>query len=76
MFFFVIDEDEVISRRDVMTSRQTVIEVKVPRDAVGVVIGPQGSNIKEVSLMSICKCMNVCMHISKHTHTHNTHVID
>ncbi|KAK2167696.1 hypothetical protein LSH36_25g07051 [Paralvinella palmiformis] len=46
------DEDEVISRRDVMTSRQTVIEVKVPRDAVGVVIGPQGSNIKEIQEVS------------------------
>jgi hypothetical protein len=31
-----------------MRTRQTVIEVKVPHDCVGAIIGPEGSNIKEV----------------------------
>lgn len=46
------EDDDVMSNRDVVSSRQTVIEIKVPRDAVGVVIGSQGSNIKEIQEVS------------------------
>ncbi len=42
-------EDDLGVKRPVVTARQTVIEVKVPREAVGAVIGPQGSVIKGVS---------------------------
>jgi hypothetical protein len=31
-----------------LRTRQTVIEVKVPNDCVGAIIGPEGANIKEV----------------------------
>ena len=45
----MIAEDEAGVRRQVVTARQTVIEVTVPREAVGAVIGLQGSVIKGVS---------------------------
>jgi len=43
------DEDESESRTG--ASRFVVIEVNVPADAVGAVIGSQGSQIKSVSSM-------------------------
>ncbi len=42
------EEEEELSRARVATSRQTVIEVKVPREATGAIIGAQGSRIKLV----------------------------
>ncbi|XP_046545484.1 uncharacterized protein LOC124255630 [Haliotis rubra] len=41
-------DDDPLSASKVTTSRQTVIEVKVPRKIVGSVIGRQGANIKQI----------------------------
>ncbi len=46
--FFSADDDEESESEGVVTSRQTVIEVTVPRESVGAIIGYQGSKIKEV----------------------------
>ena len=43
------DEDDTGNR--VVTSRHTTIEVKVPRDVIGAVIGPQGAQIKTASFL-------------------------
>ena len=40
------EEDTEVTR--LMTSRQTVIEVKVPLSVAGAIIGPQGSRIRQV----------------------------
>ena len=37
----------------VATSRQTVIEIKVPKDYAGAIIGAQGSRIKQVSRLLV-----------------------
>ena len=37
-------------KRETVTSRQTVIEVKIPKEAAGDVIGPQGIVIKQVRM--------------------------
>lgn len=44
------DDDDLDSKRksSAVTSRQTVIEVQIPRKAVGAVIGRQGTTIKEI----------------------------
>ena len=44
-------DDNEVNR--LMTSRQTVIEVKAPRSATGAIIGRQGSKIKEVGNNSL-----------------------
>ncbi|XP_064645096.1 tudor and KH domain-containing protein-like isoform X2 [Lineus longissimus] len=43
------DDDEGVDSESFVTSRQTVIEVKVPRPVVGAVIGRQGCVIKQVA---------------------------
>ncbi len=48
--FFFVEDDEYVKKPKIVTSRQTVIEVKVPREAVGAVIGTQGATIKAVSV--------------------------
>ena len=41
-----------------LRTRQTVIEIKVPNDCVGAIIGPEGANIKEVNYYIILrKCL-------------------
>ncbi|XP_050397075.1 tudor and KH domain-containing protein isoform X3 [Patella vulgata] len=42
------EDDEFSSNDEIATSRQTVIEVKVPRSIVGPLIGRQGANIKKL----------------------------
>ncbi|ELU02506.1 hypothetical protein CAPTEDRAFT_171430 [Capitella teleta] len=42
------DEEEDLDRGQVVRSRQTIIEVKVPRDCVGAVIGSGGCVIKQI----------------------------
>lgn len=47
------DDDEVEENREkTATSRQTIIEIKVPQNAVGPIIGRQGSMIKEIQEVS------------------------
>ena len=49
IFFLLTDDDDEEEGKDKMaTSRQTIIEIKVPPKAVGTVIGRQGAMIKEV----------------------------
>ncbi|XP_077863252.1 tudor and KH domain-containing protein-like [Saccoglossus kowalevskii] len=43
------EEDEV-SEQQIATGRQKIIEVKVPRNIVGAIIGRQGCHIKDVSI--------------------------
>ena len=40
------DEDWEEEMQGRVTSRQVAIDVKIPRDSVGIVIGRQGSNIR------------------------------
>ena len=47
--FLPTEEDDDTEVNRLMTSRQTVIEVKVPLSVAGAIIGPQGSRIKQVS---------------------------
>ena len=42
------EEDVEEKQKSVVTSRQTTIEMAIPRKAVGAVIGRQGQTIKEV----------------------------
>lgn len=49
MYFFLSDEGTYEKKR-VVTSKNTVIEVTVPQQAVGSVIGRQGSKIKQVNI--------------------------
>ncbi|XP_013419646.1 uncharacterized protein LOC106180249 [Lingula anatina] len=42
------EDEDTLEQEQIVTSRQTVIEVKVPREAVAAVIGRQGAQIKEV----------------------------
>ncbi|XP_045179125.2 tudor and KH domain-containing protein-like [Mercenaria mercenaria] len=51
------DEEDIAGRKSSSsaTSRQTVIEVQVPRKAVGAVIGRQGATIKEIQEQSGAK---------------------
>lgn len=45
---FSLDEEDEEADARVVTSRQTTIEVKVPHDSIGAVIGVQGTQIKMV----------------------------
>ena len=45
----VVDDEEEEVPAKVVTARHVTIEVKVPRDTVGAVIGVQGANIKKVT---------------------------
>lgn len=52
LFFVVVaDDEEEDNMNRITTSRQTVIEVQVPSEAVGAVIGRQGATIKQVMLV-------------------------
>ena len=53
-----VDDTEV---NRLMTSRQTVIEVKAPRSATGAIIGRQGSKIKEVGHHSLGNIPITCL---------------
>lgn len=46
------------------TSRQTVIDVKVPPKAVGAVIGRQGAMIKEVQNVHIIYIINIVIYLN------------
>ena len=46
----IVDAEEEVEekQKSVVTSRQTTIEMSIPKKAVGAVIGRQGQTIKEV----------------------------
>ncbi|KAK3095253.1 hypothetical protein FSP39_012233 [Pinctada imbricata] len=46
------DDEDQEKNKNIATSRQTVIEVKVPGKAAGAIIGRQGANIKEIQKKS------------------------
>jgi len=46
------EDDELESCTDTSTTRHTTIELKIPRNSVGFVIGREGSNIKEIQEMT------------------------
>lgn len=48
MFVFQEEDDLQNSLQDIKTSRIKVIEMKIPKSVVGVVIGRAGSNIKDI----------------------------
>jgi len=74
----VIDEDEDEVKPSVVTSKHVSLEVQVPSHAVGAVIGQQGSQIKQVSMLCestishylhqqgyvfTCVCLSVCLSV-------------
>ena len=67
LYLLLSDDDRELTPEDVggdgsaktVTSRQTVIEIKIPKDTAGHVIGPQGIVIKQVvvdgfRLLEVC----------------------
>jgi len=48
LYLLLKKEEDWSDERSHVTSRHVVLEVKIPKDSVGIVIGRQGSNIKEI----------------------------
>lgn len=60
LFFFYFNKDEYSDYENLITYKSTVIEIKVPGECVGQIIGSEGTHIKEVSYDVLCLCLFIC----------------
>lgn len=48
---YAVDKDETLHVQHIATSLQTVVEVSIPKYAIGAVIGKEGMQIKQARVL-------------------------
>ncbi|RWS28731.1 uncharacterized protein B4U80_06827 [Leptotrombidium deliense] len=52
----LLTEERINEDKEIRTTRQSTIKVKVPKDSIGTVIGRGGENIKRIQNETRCRC--------------------